>query len=143
VTDAATEAAEAASSTESRRRLRIFINNDPFFAPERIMTGTEILRLAGLPEGNQLFLEVPGPGDDRPIAAEMTPTPEERLENLIAQVGTGIFSAEVQAEVERILSPGQSLEPMARARFIDAARRGLRPVALEYGPLELLLFHPS
>jgi hypothetical protein len=31
------------------------------------MTGAELLSLAGLPADNQLFLEVPGPGDDRPI----------------------------------------------------------------------------
>jgi hypothetical protein len=56
-----------AMENETGRRIRIFVNEQPFFAPNPSMTGAEILALAGLPEGNQLFLEVPGPGDDRPI----------------------------------------------------------------------------
>mgnify|MGYP000847094624 FL=1 len=55
------------SPTDSRRKLRIFVNDQPFFAPEPVMTGAEILAMAGLPEGNHLFLEVPGPEDDRQI----------------------------------------------------------------------------
>jgi hypothetical protein len=59
--------ATTAAPTESRKRIRVFVNDEPFFAPEPTMTGAQILALAGLPEGNQLFLEVPGPKDDRPI----------------------------------------------------------------------------
>jgi len=67
MTDTATPA-----TTESRKRVRIFVNDEPFFAPEPSMTGAEILALVGVAEGNQLFLEVPGPGDDRPIRADET-----------------------------------------------------------------------
>lgn len=59
-----------AAVTESKKRLRIFINDQPYFAPEPTMTGRELLILAGLPETNQLFLDVPGPGDDRPIGPD-------------------------------------------------------------------------
>ncbi|MBA3652580.1 MAG: multiubiquitin domain-containing protein [Actinobacteria bacterium] len=58
------------ATTESRNRIRVFVNDQPFFAPEPTMTGAEILAMAGLPAGNHLFLEVPGPGDDRPIGPE-------------------------------------------------------------------------
>ncbi len=60
----------ASAVTASRKRIRIFVNNEPFFALEPVMTGAEILALAAVAEGNQLFLEVPGPGDDRPIPPE-------------------------------------------------------------------------
>lgn len=65
MTNTATTATTA--PTDRQKRLRIFVNDQPFFAAERVMTGSEILAMAGLPEVNQLFLEVPGPGDDRPI----------------------------------------------------------------------------
>lgn len=65
MTDTATSA-----STESRKRLRIFVNDQPFFAPDPVMTGRDILIMAGIPESNQLFLEVPGPRDDQPIRAD-------------------------------------------------------------------------
>ena len=58
------------ATTETGRRIRIFVNNEPFFAPKPRMTGAEILAVAGVAEGNQLFLEIPGPGDDRPIRPE-------------------------------------------------------------------------
>ena len=57
------------AQTVNRNRLRIFINGEPFFAPEPTMTGAELLGLAGLPPGNQIFLEVPGPDEDRPVGA--------------------------------------------------------------------------
>lgn len=49
---------------ESDRRIEIRINDQPFVAPEPVMTGAQLAALAGLPPENQLFLEVPGPGDD-------------------------------------------------------------------------------
>lgn len=58
------------AATESRQRIRIFINDQPYFAPEQAMTGRELLGLAGLPEGNHLFLDVPGPGDDISVGPE-------------------------------------------------------------------------
>ena len=45
----------------------ITINGHPYEAPAKHMTGRELLHLAGLPEANHLFLEVPGPDDDQPI----------------------------------------------------------------------------
>lgn len=52
------------TATKSRKRIRIFINDQPYFAPDPSMTGRELLAMAGLPTGNQLFLDVPGQGDD-------------------------------------------------------------------------------
>ncbi len=57
-------------SVASRRKIRIFINDQPYFAPKSRMTGSEILALAGLPATNQLFLDVPGPGDDVPVSPD-------------------------------------------------------------------------
>lgn len=54
-------------ATESRKRIRIFINDEPYFATEPAMTGHELLALAGLPAENQLFLDIPGEGDDVPV----------------------------------------------------------------------------
>jgi len=54
--------------------LHIFINGTRFDVHVRVLTGLQILQLAGLPESNHLFLEVPGPGDDHQIG------PEERVE---------------------------------------------------------------
>jgi Multiubiquitin len=59
----------ATPDTKSMKQLRIFINGDPYFAPEASMTGDQLLELAGLPATNQLFLDIPGQGDDRPIGA--------------------------------------------------------------------------
>jgi hypothetical protein len=58
--------------TESRKGIRIFINDNPYFAPEPAMTGAEILAMAGLPKENQLFLDVPGNKDDTLVAADST-----------------------------------------------------------------------
>jgi hypothetical protein len=70
------------------RRIRIFVNDEPFFAPESSMTGAQILALAGVPEGNQLFLEVPGPGDDRPIGPEEPVTLHSGMKFYDVPVGT-------------------------------------------------------
>lgn len=57
----------SAVATESRKRIRIFVNDQPYFAPESAMTGQGLLAMAGLPAGNQLFLAVPGHGEDLPV----------------------------------------------------------------------------
>ena len=49
------------------RTISIFINDIPYKVTERIMTGAQIAALGGIPEGDQIFLEVTGPGEDRPI----------------------------------------------------------------------------
>ena len=50
--------------------IHIFINDTSYQVTERIMTGAQIATLGGVPEGNQIFLEVPGPGEDRPIGRD-------------------------------------------------------------------------
>lgn len=55
------------STAQSRKGLRIFINDQPFLSTGPVMTGAEILALGDLPADNHLFLEAPGPGDDLPI----------------------------------------------------------------------------
>ena len=54
----------------TRKGIRIFINDQPYFAPKPAMTGLELSALASVPEGNQIFLDVPGPGDDVAIGAD-------------------------------------------------------------------------
>lgn len=68
-------------------------------------------------------------------------TPEERLEQVISDIGLGLFPADVQDEVESLLASGQALEPAARARFVAAAKRGSRHVAVTHAALEVLLFN--
>lgn len=58
-----TDSVEAATGPQ----INIVINTTHYRAPQPVMTGAELAALAGVPAGNQLFLEVPGPGDDRPI----------------------------------------------------------------------------
>jgi hypothetical protein len=52
------------------RKIKIFINDTHYEAPKPVMTGHELLQLAKLPETNQLFLEVPGPKDDKPVGLD-------------------------------------------------------------------------
>jgi Multiubiquitin len=51
-------------------QINIIINGVHYRAPRPAMTGAELAALASVPAGNQLFLEVPGPGDDRPIGPD-------------------------------------------------------------------------
>jgi len=46
------------------------INDVHFRLDRQEFTGAELAALAGIPAGNQLFLDVPGDGDDTPIGAE-------------------------------------------------------------------------
>lgn len=71
----------------------------------------------------------------------VNPTPEEAIEALIAGTGLDLFSADIRAEVEDILSVGQALEPEARGRFVDAANRGRRHASLSSSALEVVLFN--
>jgi hypothetical protein len=50
--------------------INIFINDINYKVTERIMTGAQIAALGGIPEGDQIFLEVSGPGEDRPIGRD-------------------------------------------------------------------------
>ena len=63
------------------------------------------------------------------------------LDSLIAEIGLGVFPDEIRREIDHLLANGQSLEPDARRRFIEAAARGTRDRALHTrGSLETLLF---
>jgi hypothetical protein len=58
------------TNQETHRKIQIFINDHHYMAPNPVMTGRVLLGLDGVPEENQLFLEVPGPGDDEPIGLD-------------------------------------------------------------------------
>jgi hypothetical protein len=77
--------------------------------------------------------------DDEAVPGDRTS--EDRLSELIADTGLGLFPHETQERVEQILATGQGLEPPVRARFVDAARRGTRSIAVTHEPLEVVLFH--
>jgi Multiubiquitin len=50
--------------------INIFINDVHYKVTTPVLTGREISQLGGVPEGNQIFLEVPGPGDDLAIGPD-------------------------------------------------------------------------
>ena len=54
--------------TKTSTKVVIFINDERHEAPRPALTGAEIKALGGIPPENRLFREVPGPGDDVPIA---------------------------------------------------------------------------
>lgn len=60
---------QSETSVEARQGVPIRINDIPFVAPQKVMTGAAIAALGDFPAGNQLFLEVPGPGPDDQIRA--------------------------------------------------------------------------
>lgn len=61
------------------KTVNIFINDVKHAVPAAPITGREIASLGGVPEGNQIFLEVPGPGDDRPIDPDQTIDPKSGM----------------------------------------------------------------
>jgi hypothetical protein len=65
---------------------------------------------------------------------------ESALEATIREGGMDLFPADTRAEVERILAPGQALEPVARTRLVEAARRGTLARSAGRRPVERLLF---
>jgi transcriptional regulator with XRE-family HTH domain len=74
-------------------------------------------------------------------ASNVDPSPEERLDDALAQAGLDVFPDVVRLEVDGLLTAGQALEPGARRRFVDAAKRGGRPLALRLrASLEVVLF---
>jgi Multiubiquitin len=54
-------------ATRPTLTINIRIDNVPYKVHERFLTGAQLLALADLPSGDQLFREVPGPGDDEPV----------------------------------------------------------------------------
>jgi transcriptional regulator with XRE-family HTH domain len=65
---------------------------------------------------------------------------DRAVEAMIAIGGLDLFPVDTRNEVERILAPGQAVEPSARSRFVDAARRGTHARSASRRPLERLLF---
>ena len=61
---------QSETSVDVRHGVPIRINDIPHLAPQEVMTGSAIASLGAFPAGNQLFLEVPGPGPDAPIGAD-------------------------------------------------------------------------
>jgi len=61
---------QSETSLDARQGVPIRINDIQLVAPTEVMTGAAIAALGDLPAGNQLFLEVPGPGPDDQIGAD-------------------------------------------------------------------------
>jgi len=80
-------------------------------------------------------MNVNGPDRD-----ETEDSAEDALEMLVRAGGIDLFPADTRVEVERILAPGQALEPAARTRLVDAARRGALARSVGRRPVERLLF---
>ena len=55
-----------------RQHINIRINGTHYVVEGKLLTGIQLCALAGIPAGNQLFLEVPGEDNDRPIAPDET-----------------------------------------------------------------------
>jgi hypothetical protein len=51
-----------------RPGVSILVNQQQHFAPQAVMTGSELKTLAGIPAGNRLYLEAPGNQPDVPVA---------------------------------------------------------------------------
>jgi hypothetical protein len=49
------------------QKINLWIDDRKYVVTEGALTGRELKSLAGIPEANQLFLEVPGPGDDEQV----------------------------------------------------------------------------
>ena len=65
---------------------------------------------------------------------------EDALQAVIRAGGMDLFPPDTRSEVERVLAPGQALEPGARARLVNAARRGTLAHSAGRRPVERLLF---
>lgn len=59
---------QADPAVQHQLTVNITIDGRHYAVHERSLTGAQILGVAGLPPSDQLFLDVPGPGDDEPIA---------------------------------------------------------------------------
>lgn len=59
--------------------VNIFVNDVRHSVGRAPLTGAQIDALGGIPPGNQLFLEVPGPGDDELIAPDRSIDPKSGM----------------------------------------------------------------
>lgn len=57
-----------------RVTVNISINGEHYKLDTATVTGAHLLAIAGIPAGNQLFVDVPGNGDDDPVAPDQTLT---------------------------------------------------------------------
>jgi hypothetical protein len=62
--------ADPSAAVQQQRTANITIDGQHYAVHERYLTGAQILAVAGLSSADQLFREVPGPGDDEPIAPD-------------------------------------------------------------------------
>lgn len=54
--------------SSERKRFEFFVDAKPYSSEESSVTGQTIKEIAGVPAGNQLFLEMPGPEPDKQIS---------------------------------------------------------------------------
>ena len=60
----------APSATPGNVVINVHINEGHYKLDRLQYTGAELAALAGIPAGSQLFLDVPGNGDDVPVGAD-------------------------------------------------------------------------
>lgn len=66
---------------------------------------------------------------------------DEAVESMLAAAGLEVYPEDVRRDVDDLLAAGQSLEPEARLKLIEAAKRGTRVWKLrETAELETVLF---
>jgi len=61
---------QADPATRPQLTINITIDGRHYAVHEQSLTGAQVLALAGLPPADQLFREVPGPGDDEQIGPD-------------------------------------------------------------------------
>lgn len=67
------------SAPSRTRTVNIFVNDRKHSVDGSALTGEQIATLGDVPAGNQIFLEVPGPGDDELIASADTVKPKSGM----------------------------------------------------------------
>ena len=79
---------EVEVDVEQPHRVLIFVNDVELHAPRSVMTGRQILELAGVPETNHLFLEVGGSPEDQPIGPDVPVKLQDGMRFYDVPVGT-------------------------------------------------------
>lgn len=78
-TDIATREHPEHPKPSAHHTVNIFINGVKHTVEAGPLTGARIAALGGVPEGNQLFLEVSGPGDDELVAPDRSIEPRSGM----------------------------------------------------------------
>jgi hypothetical protein len=78
---------DARRSAHDEPPYRIVIDEKHYTVEHRFRTGTQLKDLAGIPAANHLFLEVPGPADDDPIADDFSVPMQDGLRFYDVPVG--------------------------------------------------------